>query len=514
MKPKYKIIKALEEDSFSKSYLASVDDDEKKYVIKQIILKDMTEQEKKETLNEPIILKKLDHPNIIKFKEVFIQRKPVEALNIVTEYADGGDLKQKIIEQKNKPFTEPEILDYFTQICLALQYLHKNKIIHSDLNSSNVFLMKSGIVKLGSLSKGMKNNRAKAVKKMVKLPYYLSPEIISNKPYDEKCDIWALGILLYELLTFKIPFNAQSLPLLCIKINRGVYTPPSSEYSSEIRDLLKKCLTLKPEERPSIDELLKLPLIKNRINNKLDEVQYDQDLSKTMDKKYKDKKKEGKEKHHQEKTSKEPDTKENPKKIINDKNKISTFLKNKNGSTNISTPISLSKINFLMKRKDPNFQKDKKYKEDEIGKILDSRGYKDLLDDKSGNFDINKMSEEQYDQLRLLNILYKVANGQELDSDGDEEDDKEIIEQCKEEDNEIDKRKKDIEKEIGNDLLKEILGIMEKACDKNGINSDKELIKKNILELISKGFDKAKVEKAVDKIEEILEIFMKNKKNV
>jgi hypothetical protein len=257
-----------------------------------------------------------------------------------------------------------------------------------------------------------------------------------------------------------------------------------------------------------------LPLIKNRINNKLDEVQYDQDLSKIMVKKYKDKKKEGKEKYHQEKTSKEPDTKENPKKIINDKNKISTFLKNKNGSTNISTPISLSKINFLMKRKDPNFQKDKKYKEDEIGKILDSRGYKDLLDDKSGNFDINKMSEEQYDQLRLLNILYKVANGQELDSDGDEEDDKEIIEQCKEEDNEIDKRKKDIEKEIGNDLLKEIFGIMEKVCVKNGINSDKELIKKNILELISKGCDKAKVEKAIDKIEEILEIFMKNKKNV
>jgi len=72
----------------------------------------------------------LNHPNIIKVKEVFIQRKSVEALNIVTEYADGGDLEQKIKEQKNKPFTETEILDYFTQICLALQYLHKKKIIH------------------------------------------------------------------------------------------------------------------------------------------------------------------------------------------------------------------------------------------------------------------------------------------------------------------------------------------------------------------------------------------------
>jgi len=339
--------------------------------------------------------------------------------------------------------------------------------------------MKSGIVKLGGfkISKPLKKVVIKADKMEQRL-YYLSPEILSNKPYNVKSDIWALGILLYELLTFKMPFNDQSLNKLTIKINKGDYAQPSSEYSSEIKDLLKKCLTTNPDIRPSIDEILNLPLIKNRINNKLNEVQYDQDLSTIMVKKYKDKKKEGKGKHHQEKTTKEPDKKENPgKKLINDKNKITNILKKKAGSTNISTPISLSKINFLMQRKDPNFKKDKKYKEEEIGKILDERGYKDLLDDKSGKFDINKMSEEQYDQLRLLNILYKVVNGQDPDYDEDEGASKEIIEQCKEDNNE-DKRKKEIEKEIGNGLLKEILGIIEKTCGKNGINSDKELIKK------------------------------------
>jgi len=83
-----------------------------------------------------------------------------------------------------------------------------------------------------------------------------------------------------------------------------------------------------------------------------------------------------------------------------------------------------------------------------------------------------------------------------------------VSEQFKEEENEIDKIKKDVEEEIGNDLLKEILGIMEKTCDKNAINLDRELIKKNILELTSKGFDKTKVEKAVDKIDEIIGILM------
>ena len=84
MKSKYKIIKYLGEDSCIKSYLASVNNDEKKYVIKQTIIQYLKDNEKKETLNEAVILKRSDHPNIIKFKEVFIQCKPVESLTLVT----------------------------------------------------------------------------------------------------------------------------------------------------------------------------------------------------------------------------------------------------------------------------------------------------------------------------------------------------------------------------------------------------------------------------------------------
>ena len=158
MKATYKIVKLLGEGSFGKAYLAKCDKEDKKYVIKQVMMEGMTDQEKRETFNEAAILKKLDHPNIIKFKEVFLQRKPKEALNIVTEFADGGDLSQKIEQQKKKPFPESEILDYITQICLALQHIHKKKIIHRDLKSGNVFLMKSGIVKLGDfgIAKGLK----------------------------------------------------------------------------------------------------------------------------------------------------------------------------------------------------------------------------------------------------------------------------------------------------------------------------------------------------------------------
>ena len=452
--------------------------------------------------------------------------------------------------------------------------------------------MKSGIVKLGDfgIAKGLKSTWEKA-KTMVGTPYYLSPEIITNKPYDSKSDIWALGVLLYELMTFKMPFNAVSLPLLSIKINRGVYQPPPGIYSSEIKDLLKKCLTLEPEKRPSIDEILKLPLIKNRINNFLTEVQYDQDLSKTMTKKYKDKKREEKHKQKEEKENKndkkdnqdnntststnntskgnndkEKETKQsacdrNQFNSIRNRKKEKTGIKKEgkpsnvisdnttktNTSSNSNINKSLNETNFLLPKKDPNFEQGKLYKEDEIGKTLKSKGYKDLLDEKNGKFDVNKMNEDQYNQLRLLNNLHKVANNLAQDSDSEisvnssvssipssksvdiyveedivldipkekENEKKEItkdkMEQCKNENNEIESIKKEIENEIGQDLFKEIINLIDKSCDKTEVKFDRDLICNNIKDLTNKGFDKVKVEKALEKIEEIFAVLMKDR---
>ena len=128
-KTSYKIIKLLGEGSFGKAYLGVSDKDGSNCVIKQIPVEGLSDQEKRETFNEASILKKLDHQNIIKFKEVFLSRKPTQSLNIVTEFDDGGDLSQKIEAQKKlkEHFPETQILDYFTQICLALQHMHKKK---------------------------------------------------------------------------------------------------------------------------------------------------------------------------------------------------------------------------------------------------------------------------------------------------------------------------------------------------------------------------------------------------
>ena len=616
MKATYKIINFLGEGSFGRAYLAQCDNDNNKYVIKQITLEGMDDEEKRETFNEAKILKKLDHPNIIKFKEVFLQRQPKPALNIVTEYADGGDLGQKIEKQKKLkvPLSEAQILDYITQICLALQHIHKKKIIHRDLKSGNIFLMKSGIVKVGDfgIAKGLQSTWEKA-KTFVGTPYFLSPEIINNQPYDNKSDIWALGVLLYELMTFQMPFNAVSLPMLSIKINRGVYKAPPSTYSSDIRNLLKKCLTVNPDKRPSIDEILKLPLIKNRINNFLKEVQYDQDLHTTIAKKYKEERKKLKHKYKivnkdkEQKNKNDNEIKDNDnikqnnsinnsnkndtikmdeikineknnisnnatkeknenKRMESDKNKVGAFFKNKKSTRkkDVSVPNpsnrennvqpkennlnqkltnDLNETNFLIQKKDPNFIQGKKYTEDEINKKIQEKGYKDLLNEKNGNLDVEKMNEDQYDQLRLLNNLHKVANNLEQDSDNElsvsssmasssnanEESENILIDTSnlkedktkneinenkeiyKEEKKEIETIQKENEKEIGQDLVKDVINLLDKYCDKNLVQFDRKLIENKIQELKMKGYEQNKLEKAKEKIDEIFAILMKEK---
>jgi NIMA (never in mitosis gene a)-related kinase len=117
-------------------------------------------------------------------------------------------------------------------MCLGLKHVHDRKIIHRDLKGANVFLTKKGIVKIGDfgIAKVLSHTVQKA-RTMVGTPYYLSPEIVQSKPYNNKTDIWSLGVMLYELCALKPPFDAPSIHLLSMKIVRGIYNPVPSIFS-------------------------------------------------------------------------------------------------------------------------------------------------------------------------------------------------------------------------------------------------------------------------------------------
>lgn len=218
----------------------------------------MNEEEKKETKKEAKILEKLNHPCIIKFIEMFTSIKPELTFNIVEEYADGGDLDIEIKKlQKDEYFQECKVLNWLGQICLSISYIHKKKIIHRDLKAQNIFLLKNGIIKLGDfgIAKTLQNTWEKA-KTMIGTPYHLSPEIVLGKPYSFKSDIWSIGVLLYQMMNKKMPFDANSLPMLTLKIMKGNYAPITDKYSPDLKLIVKKMLSVDPDMRPKADDIL------------------------------------------------------------------------------------------------------------------------------------------------------------------------------------------------------------------------------------------------------------------
>ncbi len=186
------------------------------------------------------------------------------------DYADGGDLYARIAQQRKlgHGFDEEQILDWFLQICLALKHIHSKRILHRDLKTQNIFLTSKGDVKIGDFGIArVLQNTYDVAQTAIGTPYYLSPEICQERPYNQKSDIWSVGCILYELLTLRHAFDGNSMKSLVYKILKGVPPPISEVYSPEIRGMVSEMLTKDPAKRPSIRQILDKPFLKERIND-------------------------------------------------------------------------------------------------------------------------------------------------------------------------------------------------------------------------------------------------------
>ncbi len=146
------------------------------------------------------------------------------------EYCSKGDLSTFIRSQLGKPVKEDIIWKFSIQIMIGLRDLHAKKILHRDIKTLNIFLDADQNIRIGDLgvAKSMKTDFTHTI---VGTPYYLSPEMCEEKPYNEKTDVWAMGCLIYELCTGKHPFEAQNQAALALKIVMGKYSPIPNHYS-------------------------------------------------------------------------------------------------------------------------------------------------------------------------------------------------------------------------------------------------------------------------------------------
>ena len=261
----FEILEKLGDGAYSVVYKVRRKEDSKIYALKKVNLSNLSQKEKENSLNEVRILASVKSTFVIAYKEAFIDETD-QSLCIVMEYADKGDLYQKITQFKKIGclIDEVDIWRIFIQMTKGLKALHDLKILHRDLKSANIFLFSDGSAKIGDL------NVSKVAYKglgytQTGTPYYASPEVWRDEPYDMKSDIWSLGCVTYEMLALHPPFRAENMEKLYNKVIQCQYGKISERYSDDIKEIIKLLLKVKTKDRPTCAQILKHPLVKKRL---------------------------------------------------------------------------------------------------------------------------------------------------------------------------------------------------------------------------------------------------------
>ncbi|XP_057263737.1 serine/threonine-protein kinase Nek4 isoform X7 [Pezoporus wallicus] len=261
----YCFLRAVGKGSYGEVSLVRHRQDSKQYVIKRLNLKNASSRERKAAEQEAQLLSQLKHPNIVTYRESWQGEDGL--LYIVMGFCEGGDLYHKLKEQKGQLLPENQVVEWFVQIAMALQYLHEKHILHRDLKTQNVFLTRTNIIKVGDLGIArVLENQYDMASTLIGTPYYMSPELFSNKPYNYKSDVWALGCCVYEMATLKHAFNAKDMNSLVYRIIEGKLPPMPKDYSPQLVEIIRTMLSKRPEERPSVKSILRHQYIKHQIS--------------------------------------------------------------------------------------------------------------------------------------------------------------------------------------------------------------------------------------------------------
>nr|XP_011754219.1 serine/threonine-protein kinase Nek11 isoform X3 [Macaca nemestrina] len=266
---RYVLQQKLGSGSFGTVYLVSdkkAKRGEELKVLKEISVGELNPNETVQANLEAQLLSKLDHPAIVKFHASFVEQ---DNFCIITEYCEGRDLDYKIQEYKEagKIFPDNQIIEWFIQLLLGVDYMHERRILHRDLKSKNIFL-KNNLLKIGDFGVSrLLMGSCDLATTLTGTPYYMSPEALKHQGYDTKSDIWSLACILYEMCCMNHAFAGSNFLSIVLKIVEGDTPSLPERYPKELNAIMESMLNKNPSLRPSAIEILKIPYIDEQLQH-------------------------------------------------------------------------------------------------------------------------------------------------------------------------------------------------------------------------------------------------------
>ncbi|GAX80415.1 hypothetical protein CEUSTIGMA_g7854.t1 [Chlamydomonas eustigma] len=265
MNQNFKVVKLLGKGSYGTVYQVQRLSDNQTYALKEMDVRAMNQAEREDATNEIRLLASVQHPNIISYNEAFLDGN---RLCIIMEYAQDGDLAKVIKKYQLLKRSMPEdlIWKYFIQTARGVAALHSLKILHRDIKPGNIMIMANEVAKIGDLGIAKLLKQTMAAKTQIGTPHYMPPEIWKNRPYSFTSDSWAMGCILYEMATLKVPFEARSVNELKYKVLQGRYPAVPNTYSQDLIQMIRDCLDPNPDRRPSMDQILATRAVQSRMH--------------------------------------------------------------------------------------------------------------------------------------------------------------------------------------------------------------------------------------------------------